>query len=468
MATPDTDNSNDDYNEDTTTQTAISPLPSQQNPTKEAFDRIIQDARDNKLRLSSSEDRRNFNDTYKEFLNARVDENQTFLHIVVNNIGHQNLTNFLVKKYPQLLDIVDDSGRTPLFIAVIRKNYIALAAIMKSHKNPDSLLATTCDHGRNSIHAAIFHHLDEENALKLIDKASEKTLCIQDQDGLTPLHLAVQYDSSSESRLRIVQKLLPRGSQALDKFTAKPKDLSVYEYHEYTRKLAEPKLGSDCKADVCQKTTDNEPLSATANSTKKRHEAGFLTDQDDGWEEGSLSRLHGIESGNSLEYDTRREWANKILYEIKLRLFRSTFESDACPIPRDQSQALRFLHGTNTQDLNLCFDYSKAPTTIDSENFKEAFSHMRFDIVLRYVAFNKIELQSPSLKTPQCIALHEIKKPHQMKTVLKKIGVDQEVHKFIEVWNRFEDPAKRLKMNQGDASNIMIELAVSIVASQGN
>ncbi|KAI1747316.1 hypothetical protein F4782DRAFT_521511, partial [Xylaria castorea] len=53
-----------------------------------------------------------------------------------------------------------------------------------------------------------------------------------------------------------------------------------------------------------------------------------------------------------------------------------------------------------------------------------------------------------------------------MKAVFEKIGVDREKHKFIEVWNRFEDPAKLLRSGSGKASKVVMELAVKFVSSK--
>ncbi|KAI0099322.1 hypothetical protein GGR51DRAFT_396279 [Nemania sp. FL0031] len=448
--------SDDDYN-DSPTQAFIAPLLPQEDPAKEAFDRIIKDAENDKLILKTKSNREEFTNKYQRHFNARIQpENQTLFHVVANRIGHTHLTYYLVRHHPQLLQIRDDSGKTPLYITIVRKNFNALAAILDKYSDDlNSLLAVACDHGRNSIHAAIFHNLDEAYTLRLVEKASEETLCMRDQDGLTPLHLAVQYSRCSESQLRIVRALIARGDKALDEFSTNPKDLSVYMYHQYTRDKTEADLKMSLEAVRGREGISNGPSSA-ATSRARKPEIDQLRDQDDDRAAGGLPNNHeantrnfrtafrdGIKSngaqpggseqqpeytdsqtkasghgivGNQQEWhrvvskdrlkrdDGRREWADKILQEIKLYYLRSTFQSATCPRPREQSQALRFLHGENIRDWNLCFDFSKASTPVHRSSFEQSFAHMHFDNVLRYVAFNKVELHSPPSRDTQLLA----------------------------------------------------------------
>ncbi len=70
-------------------------------------------------------------------------------------------------------------------------------------------------------------HRNLEGMLRLIDKASETTLCAKDRDSnRTPLHLAVEYARCKPAQLDIVRKLIAKGGRALDKVT-KPEGLSV-------------------------------------------------------------------------------------------------------------------------------------------------------------------------------------------------------------------------------------------------
>ncbi|KAI1124133.1 hypothetical protein F5Y10DRAFT_280401 [Nemania abortiva] len=360
--------SDDDYN-DSPTKAFIAPLLPQEDPAKEAFDRIIKDAENDMLILKTKANREEFSNKYRKHFNARIQpENQTLFHVVANRVGHTHLTYYLVRHHSQLLQIRDDSGKTPLYITIVRKNFNALGAILDKYSDDlDNLLAVACDHGRNSIHAAIFHNLDEAYTLRLIEKASEETLCMQDQDGLTPLHLAVQYSRCSESQLRIVRALIARGDRALDEFSTTPADLSVYRYHQYTRDKAEADLRASLEAVAGRKATGN---STTANRSSKMPEPDHLRGRDD-------ERATGRPPNN---HETNA-------HDIGLP---QTGVSDEI-----------LSNGAEPDDWNLCFDYSKAPTPVYRSSFEQSFAHMHFDNVLRYVAFNKIELHSPPPRDTQ-------------------------------------------------------------------
>jgi ankyrin repeat protein len=154
---------------------------------------------------------------------------------------------------PSLLEHKDDSGKTPLHIAIAKKNFNFLDVIDGQITDLDPLLRLRGEMSRNCIHMAIHHGLGESYALNLIERASEETLCAVDQRGMTPLHLAVEYERGCLSQVNIVVALLRRGDKALDQFTSTPKDLSVYEYHVHTRVQATRKLAAASRpADISQ------------------------------------------------------------------------------------------------------------------------------------------------------------------------------------------------------------------------
>lgn len=402
---PDDNNSDGEY-EDTAAQARVTLLTQQQDPAEEAFNSIVQDAAENKLTLSKANHRDDFRKKYSRYFNARIQpENLTLFHFVATRIGHIPLTIFLIKNCSDQLKLVNNSGNTPFYTAVRMNNPIVFTTILEKHPNPDDLLKVTCDHGRNSIHAAIItNSIKEEHVLKLINKASEGTLCMQDHDGLTPLHLAVQYSRCSESQVRIVRELISRGDKALDKFSKNPPNLSVYEYHKYTREEAQQQLRTSLGANAGHEATDiGTPITRT-DPTKTMQEVVLIANQKDGQtarelldnqtikghsldrnrmflSDGPIS--NGVEHGSSEQHrdnihgqdvvpalatamnkqkhnkaasrhlperDVAKEkWANKILQEIKLQYLRSTFPSIRRPHPRDQSQALRFIHGANIE-----------------------------------------------------------------------------------------------------------------------
>lgn len=211
-----------------------------------AFDEIMLKAGSGKLNLGKKENRKEFLEFYGDLLVRKTQAyDQTLLHIIANTLGHKSLTRCVLKKDKKLLEHKDESGKTPLHMAIVKKNFDFLSVVLGEIEDLDALLRMTCEHSRNCIHTAIYHDLRQDYTVKLIKRASEATLCATDQDGLTPLHLAVDYERSSESHLSIVQALIAHGDGALDQFTTNPKDLSVYEYHQYTRSQAVARRGTE-------------------------------------------------------------------------------------------------------------------------------------------------------------------------------------------------------------------------------
>jgi len=388
------DNSDDDdyLSDDDADPALITP---RQDPAIKAFERIVTDAAEGRLKLSKSEQRNEFRKKYSQYFEARVDpERQTFFHYIANRLAHKGLALLLMNDCWHQLEMVDQSGNTPLYTAILRNNVRVFNVILEGSKKlegekkkPDDMLKVKCEHGRNSIHAALLAPgMDEKDVIELIKRASEETLCMQDDDGLTPLHLAVSYNRCSESQLRIIRELISRGDKALDKFTKNPADLSVYEYHEYTRERALKRSRTTPTTDkahgaridsgksvkelgqvgqAVEQTAQTHSDSQTADgSIFDRGSHGSVrngvkpltiwrvTDDSQGVESAPVaapSEQHRSEapSGRLTESETiKNEWADKIGREIKLLYLRTTFRR---PYPRDQSQALRFIHGANIE-----------------------------------------------------------------------------------------------------------------------
>ncbi|KAL3424925.1 intracellular serine protease [Phlyctema vagabunda] len=441
----------------------------QKDKVQAAFDEITKKALDGALNLGQKGNRKDFMDYYGDLLVMKTQTyNQTLLHIIANDIGHKSLTRCLLRKDKSLLEQKDDSGRTALHIAIAKKNKHFIEVVLTEIPDLDRVLRIKSEHSRNCIHMAIYHNLDTERTIKLIHESSEITLCGTDQDGLTPLHLAVDYRRSSEAQLDIVKALIAHGDRALDKFTKNPTDLSVYEYHEYTRNLATKKPTESVPIRVGNRSQEENrsglnqgPLdsshhtgpAATRESAKSERGQGkasamlsanndrrgltiiplntntvadyvrFATTPGEGnspikenqsvidFEPKKLERrstgfaLNNArddeESIRRLQEEKQRSgYADKIRQEFKLHYLRSTFRTDH-ELDRDQYKASRFLHGANFNNINLCFDYSKAPKLVLQESFRQSYDHMCFDEVLRYVTFSQIELQKPLQPTSE-------------------------------------------------------------------
>jgi hypothetical protein len=389
------DSSDDDYLSDDQDPALITP---RQDPAIKAFERIVTDAAEGRLKLSKFEQRSEFRKKYSQYFEARIDpERQTFFHYIANKLAHKGLALLLMNECRHQLEMVDQSGKTPLYTAILRNNVKVFNVILEGpkksegeKKSSDDMLKVRCEYGRNGIHAALLAPgIDERDVIALIERASEETLCMQDDDGLTPLHLAVEYNRCSESQLRIIRELISRGDKALDKFTKNPADLSVYEYHEYTRAKAQKRsrtalgAGRDWEAtsngahgvrtdsgQAVERAARTHSHNLTADGLNVEREShgslrngvkprslgqsrltNFNQDAESAFETTSSEQHHSEAASRHLtESETvKNEWADKIRREIKLLYLRTTFRSPDRPYPRDQGQAQRFIHGANIE-----------------------------------------------------------------------------------------------------------------------
>ncbi|KAI8713707.1 Peptidase-S8 domain-containing protein [Fusarium sp. LHS14.1] len=433
-----TGDSDEDYRDDDSEVEPAKML--DQDEVQTAFDDILDQAKSQKLNLGRKENRQKFMQAYGHLL-ARTtrDSKQTLLHLIASTLGHKSLTRC-----------------TPLHLAIAKKNINFIDVVVDEIDDLDALLQMRCEHARNCIHAAIFPPLKPESTIALINAASEETLRATDQSGLTPLHLAVDYKYASGPHLRIVQALIANGDGALDIFTKDPKDLSVYEYHQFTRRepagsaqgqkngLAGERVSFEGSPERVnrkdrfspeQQSRDGQRGPALPSVGIHRRDSELVHEPTSGPnayghhqrrtaaedEKPDADGLPGVEdfklqrrstagvskTGRKGEDTTRlqedekqkAEHADAILREIKLYYLRTTLETDSKLASRNQHNAVRFLHGANFNNISLCFDYSEAPAEIFEDSFIQSYDHMNFDQVLRYVSFRRIELQKPPAPT---------------------------------------------------------------------
>lgn len=160
------------------------------------------------------------------------------------------LLRLLVQQYPELLEDRDTGGRGALDYAIEMKLEWFIVAVLDSEipeKNWQIVLTPKKTRGEqgsarpNCIHTAITIGLKPSLTVRLIEKASGDMLAAQDDNGLTPLHHAVEYSRCTKERRKIVRALLEHGDGALDKRTGTDAALSVYRYHIATRKQHDEK-----------------------------------------------------------------------------------------------------------------------------------------------------------------------------------------------------------------------------------
>ncbi|KAF4466269.1 intracellular serine protease [Fusarium albosuccineum] len=145
----------------------------------------------------------------------------------------------------------DAQESTGLHLAIQRKNYKMVKYVLeaynrfpgKKERDLDSILNLDV-HGNNSLHLAMREMTpipqktirSVETIMMLIDKASNQTLTKQNNEGFTPLHLAVNGRKCTPQQLDIVKALVKKCEAALGLrgYKDKQTDWSPYQYHRKT------------------------------------------------------------------------------------------------------------------------------------------------------------------------------------------------------------------------------------------
>ncbi len=190
------------------------------------------------------------------------DEGQNLLHILAASDKDvvpafeqvEPLVEILTKLDEKLLAEADVDNKTPLYIAASRakKKQKLLRAMCEfhatAHGDPDSVLRIQYINKETCIHVALRKKAPQATLLDLIERAGPKTLCVQDNKGNTPLHIAVDYELCIGNHLKVVEALVRRGDAAMD--LRNLKNMSPYRYYEDTfteamnraKKAQEPQL----------------------------------------------------------------------------------------------------------------------------------------------------------------------------------------------------------------------------------
>ncbi|KAG6356900.1 hypothetical protein INS49_014775 [Diaporthe citri] len=202
------------------------------------------------LDLSNETDLKEFLRQKRTYLAKKTTKNMTLLHLIAERPRNdmpdmknlKGLVSALVKLEDNLLAERDHNDKTPLFLAITNKNRRLARVMCEAHHDINSILGigkTNNARSTNCIHEAIKNKSsprDEKFLVDLISKAKADTLCAMDEEGLTPLHLAVEYERCDETQLKIVQALVKEGEKALDKtYQHEEKGpLSPYLHHLHT------------------------------------------------------------------------------------------------------------------------------------------------------------------------------------------------------------------------------------------
>ena len=244
------------------------------------FETIKKEFNEGKIDLSNLEGLKAFMDTYKDYLGKLTSETHykhTLLHVLVEGAvdkafeRYKPLVELIIQEYPGILKELDASGKTSLYNAIGLKCNELVDYICDTYTDINSVLEQPCTDFKglkeSCIHAAIHKGLNTESTIKLIKKANQKVLSIQDSRGNTALHSAVEYERCTKEQLKIVQMLAERGGSEAMKKRTYVACLSPYLYHMHTR----PKT-----IDATKDTAEELAKEKTKNTTRgKRSNSSF-------------------------------------------------------------------------------------------------------------------------------------------------------------------------------------------------
>lgn len=220
-------------------------------PKREAFkgyDQIIQgiDGGSPKFSLETKDDRKNFVRLHGKYCTA-APTRTTLLHKLVKTYDpavfqkRKPLIEFLLKLDSGLLKSKDEDGKTPFLLAVSEGDVDIVRCLCESTKNKKIVREAISIRAkkRNCLHVAIG---EEEAEREMLDYLLEiigedtKVFTQTDEDGNTPLHLAVDYGRCNPPQSQLVSKLVEKSKEALG--MANNEELEPLRYHILTRQSA--------------------------------------------------------------------------------------------------------------------------------------------------------------------------------------------------------------------------------------
>ncbi|KFA49810.1 hypothetical protein S40293_10016 [Stachybotrys chartarum IBT 40293] len=284
-----------------------------------------------------------------------IQHSNTILHRVAKCKEHLNpaLVRLPVKEHPDLMEAQDERGRTALHLAVSLGRGHVVKAMVEIFEDIDDIVRIPADNGNKSLHTAIASNLPHSLVVALIQRASKRTLCVQDQHGLTPLHVAVSYHCCKLLQLEVVRELLKAGAGALSIFTKHPDMLSPYQYHAFTRKEMETK-------------------SAFQKPSKAKH-----------GEAKALSSTNSCQLP-ALPERLDAEIADQINDELKLWALRT----------RSEEKVKKILYGHRPNNMHLSFSFLNCPASIDATAFQDAYGRLEFDSFLFQVSLGDCHFET--------------------------------------------------------------------------
>jgi len=287
----------------------------------------------------------------------------------------------IVQAEPDMMLATNMLNKSAIHIAIERKNYPALTNMLDNYGNIDEVLRLKDASGSNCLHLAFAVGLKRRYILSLIKRASELTICAQDDGGRTPLHLAVHYRLCTPSQAIIVQELLNRGDNALDCFDKNGH--SVYQYHENTvPQRTQKREDGSIKVDHFQTEINQDSVirrvQVAGQSDLLKRNDKKPTDVDRADTDANSSKK--IEAAAHISYILKTHYLRSIPSEFTRTLSRPS------GIDRTQSCARRFFF-SHISGPTPTFLFVPPPTTspVREDDFRQACETIKFFDVMRLV-----------------------------------------------------------------------------------
>ncbi|KAI1325407.1 hypothetical protein F5Y16DRAFT_377936 [Xylariaceae sp. FL0255] len=394
--------------------------------------------------LKTSAGVKRFVDENASYLSQRTSEGQggqTLLHFIANEDksgmpikSMAGLIKALVElPAADLLAVQDEHGKTPLFWAVTKRNRTLVTLMCDAHPKVSDVLKIT--HSRNNcIHEAILKKSssrDDETIKYLISKADDDCLLALNEEGFTPLHLAVQHKFCDEGQLQIIEALVQKCERSLDVRYRHPEAgrLSPYRYLEYSQRQADRNV-PDRTVQKIEKSKNEEtaPLNGMdgkfidgkfiPGKKSEKSREGQLKERPF---QSSASTQHPDTSKPGLKYDkvtvpsanitdginkksetTAGVKKDKVTSSRKSKKLQVTVESVEkikkflrlyyLRSNKAHDDAIEFLYGAQ-QSKQIYFDLVGTAPHVNQAHTEAGLRHLAFEDVLQYVAIPAIDME---------------------------------------------------------------------------
>ncbi|KAF5703618.1 intracellular serine protease [Fusarium mundagurra] len=320
---------------------------------------------------------------FRDVIGLVTEDYTTILHVAIRFVKDNHsarsrnmmpLIQSIVKDHPMLLRQRDSDGMTPLYIAICTRKPLLVEGILSCCAQDPECESAVQDsieipcvrqNGKTCLHIAFELAIRQKSVIQLIKIARDEALALQDYDGRTPLHYAVNCRTPSMDAARL---FIQRDGEMLKKIESKGNTDSVETFLDvidrsgnsiYRHHLAMRERSRDM---LQQRETRHPTATGVFQKTNKRR---TLLSTDDPWEIPAVAR----------------EW-DDILRELKLHYLRT----------RNATRAVSFLYGSNLDDIELQLHLHGLPSNVEATSLLDLLSSVKLGETLQYVSLPDIQV----------------------------------------------------------------------------